>query len=814
MNRLRFLSNVTGHLSAIFLLALFLVSFGTTHVSAISQADLKQIYTPFYDEDSVDCGDPSATIGASSVGGSSGNFTYTKAGNIPAEGKEVGATLFGGHFVGGAWKPTNDVQNPSGKGNGNDDNGVGNSPLGIVGRTGYAELSISANSRDYSALGKLPQQTKLEIIYNGKSIIAEKLDVGAGGAPINGKPRAIDIWWETARLLNMTDSSVVTIRAVDPSTPLTPLNGKALTAGVSNTPTTATAATTTAGGNIYVLGDSLTVGLKSSGSLEQNLKTAKYTPRVNGQGSRPLYYKNGSSGGISDGFTALNSDKDFVKSAGTVVIGLGTNKQSSDAEFRDKVGVMIDTVRGLNPAARILWTNVTGGGNKDTYQSYNTILNDLSKSKNFEIVDWASIGKQYLNNDVHPSAAGYQALANKIVEKLVSSPAGLNNVGSGDETPEESCCEVSASGDSSAPNIPTSADLEARQKAVYDFFVSKVAEGYKPWHAAGIIGNMMAESSVEPQRLQGTRSGVKTSAEAARGSSQGWGLVQFTPAGKFINAVQPISKANEMGTQLQFLFDQLEGRTSSPEKNAGKELKATTNVEEAVKAFQGTKKAGGQYAGYERPKDQSGSIPHRTAAAKAVLAKFGSGSGPISATVSDSSGGCAGSTDGSTSTPGNATIVGDNAFPLAPTKSVVTNPGMFKNNTASKGGHPYTAYDILTPPRTTVVAFLSGTVTKIGQDRCPGRLISVYNQPSNLVISYLHLDFGDHVAVGTVLKAGDRIGKIGPAQNGCGIAHLHIDAVKGKVRIGCSRLNCPPSNAAQFVDIGPQLFTTFQAMPK
>ncbi len=93
-----------------------------------------------------------------------------------------------------------------------------------------------------------------------------------------------------------------------------------------------------------------------------------------------------------------------------------------------------------------------------------------------------------------------------------------------------------------------------------------------------------------------------------------------------------------------------------------------------MKAFQGTKKAGGQYAGYERPKDQSGSIPHRTAAAKAVLAKFGSGSGPISATVSDGSGGCAGSTDGSTSTPGNATIVGDNAFPLAPTKSVVTNP--------------------------------------------------------------------------------------------------------------------------------------------
>ena len=45
----------------------------------------------------------------------------------------------------------------------------------------YAELSKDPAKKDYSALGGLPYGQKLRITYNGKSAIASKGDIGAGG---------------------------------------------------------------------------------------------------------------------------------------------------------------------------------------------------------------------------------------------------------------------------------------------------------------------------------------------------------------------------------------------------------------------------------------------------------------------------------------------------------------------------------------------------------------------------------------------------------------------------------------------------------
>ena len=45
----------------------------------------------------------------------------------------------------------------------------------------YAELSNDYKKKDFSALGKLPYRHKLKITYKGKSVIATKGDVGAGG---------------------------------------------------------------------------------------------------------------------------------------------------------------------------------------------------------------------------------------------------------------------------------------------------------------------------------------------------------------------------------------------------------------------------------------------------------------------------------------------------------------------------------------------------------------------------------------------------------------------------------------------------------
>lgn len=45
----------------------------------------------------------------------------------------------------------------------------------------YAELSNDPNKKDFKALGGLKNGHKLKITYNGKSVIATKGDVGAGG---------------------------------------------------------------------------------------------------------------------------------------------------------------------------------------------------------------------------------------------------------------------------------------------------------------------------------------------------------------------------------------------------------------------------------------------------------------------------------------------------------------------------------------------------------------------------------------------------------------------------------------------------------
>lgn len=168
---------------------------------------------------------------------------------------------------------------------------------------------------------------------------------------------------------------------------------------------------------------------------------------------------------------------------------------------------------------------------------------------------------------------------------------------------------------------------------VYNFFVGK---GYKPFQAAAIIGNMTVESGVQPQRLQGTPINTITPAEEWRDiNGGGWGLVQWTPGSKMINPVREAGKdPNDILVQLDFLYTQLEGTGALSEKAAGDQFKATTNIKDAVLAFQGNRSAGGQYIGFERPQDQRGSVPKRLGAAKGALRKFEGTSVAIDTTAS------------------------------------------------------------------------------------------------------------------------------------------------------------------------------------
>ncbi len=174
-------------------------------------------------------------------------------------------------------------------------------------------------------------------------------------------------------------------------------------------------------------------------------------------------------------------------------------------------------------------------------------------------------------------------------------------------------------------------------KNTFAYFASN---GFTKEQAAGIIGNMTVESGVEPERMQGVLDRRVSAEEFMKtGSSGGWGIVQWTPGSKMINPVKESGRdPNKLEVQLEFLKNQLEGKGPLPEKQAGDQLKNTKTVEDAVLAFQGS--ADGRYVGYERPADKTGSVPERTAAAKAVLKKYGN-----DATLNSTGGSSTGSGD-------------------------------------------------------------------------------------------------------------------------------------------------------------------------
>ena len=89
--------------------------------------------------------------------------------------------------------------------------GPGDPASGTVGASGvnleaqpdsFAELGGSTVATA-TALGGLSFGTPLEISSGERSVVAYKQDIGLGGGPIDGHPRAIDLWWQLARRLGI-----------------------------------------------------------------------------------------------------------------------------------------------------------------------------------------------------------------------------------------------------------------------------------------------------------------------------------------------------------------------------------------------------------------------------------------------------------------------------------------------------------------------------------------------------------------------------------------------------------------------------------
>lgn len=94
----------------------------------------------------------------------------------------------------------------------------------MTNRHAFAELGMG------SMLGGLPCGTKLKIEAIGDThkagVIAEKLDIGLGGAPVSGHARRVDLWWETARAIGFHGTGLIRITRVDGKPIIGPGDGK------------------------------------------------------------------------------------------------------------------------------------------------------------------------------------------------------------------------------------------------------------------------------------------------------------------------------------------------------------------------------------------------------------------------------------------------------------------------------------------------------------------------------------------------------------------------------------------------------------
>ncbi len=254
-------------------------------------------------------------------------------------------------------------------------------------------------------------------------------------------------------------------------------------------------------------------------------------------------------------------------------------------------------IKQKNPKANVLWVNVGVDNNKRRAQgnseiNVDQINNTLNDNSNFgyKVIDWKTIAKNNPNYildddvDVHPfTTDGGSAYVNTIVSAVSKSTTNTNRIGGS--------CECSIGVGESAINLVGNNN----EKKVWNFLISA---GFTKEQAAGVIGNMYAESGVNPRRVQGTRT-PDGDLDYPPPGNIGYGLVQWTPGTKILPYAQQKNKTSgDLGFQLGLLVAQLNGtdNTGIAEKNAGDDLKKQTTPEAAAKSFM---------LKYERPLDQS-----------------------------------------------------------------------------------------------------------------------------------------------------------------------------------------------------------------
>lgn len=299
---------------------------------------------------------------------------------------------------------------------------------------------------------------------------------------------------------------------------------------------------------------------------------------------------------------------------------------------------------------------------------------------------------------------------------------------------------------------------------IFNFLISK---GLTPVQAAGLMGNLQAESGLNPRRVQSTPTPAGDKDTMTIDNQTGYGLAQWTSSGRQTGlhaaALAAGTIDGDLLTQLNYLWTELnagyKSSTLDPLKNA-------TDIKQATSIVM---------INFEAPADQSQQAQNgRAALSLAILNKYGSNTAtpaPAStATVTVPVNSCG--------APGSNAVTGGFSLPTD-RKWYDQHPDWFtKPHHLNSNGTPSPASDIPIPTGTVVYSMTDGKIIKAPNEGGYGKGVTI-DAGNGVIINYGHgLDGGsvpgaregDTVKAGQPIMHSDNTGmSTGP--------HVHVDIV-------------------------------------
>jgi lysophospholipase L1-like esterase len=361
--------------------------------------------------------------------------------------------------------------------------------------------------------------------------------------------------------------------------------------------------------SVYVIGDSLTVGMRDFGDLEKKLKDTGWTvPQILANTGQT----------VGQSLALLEDDENISKAqdVDVFIVALGTTPETS---FEDKLKSLVARIRVLSVDATIYWMNAyTPTADNAQYKITNANIRNQSSAKNFRVIDFESEAKSnsseypFAADGIHHTGAGYEAKAS-YTQKSVGS-AGPSS-GSGAEL---------VGGDN--------------EEQVWHYLRS---QGFTPPMTAGIMGNMQAEAHFEPRlveygwlnsRGEESRPGSPTSLDDNIPPNQnnlgqpGYGIVQWTSPNRK-DGLRDVAARNgtiggHLGSQLEYLMVELTGSYRNSTYNpilATKDLSDEESLNKSTDIF---------LYEFERPANASSKSPQRRQMARDILVRYGSKNAP------------------------------------------------------------------------------------------------------------------------------------------------------------------------------------------